>query len=88
MLGDVRETEPSTSTVLLPTPGMSIESRLGRCTGCEEYIERTRAIELRRLSAVADQAQYEASLLKARFEASPPLSDRDDNVPTIYERHE
>ena len=79
MLGDVKETEPSTSTVLLPTPGMSIESRLGRCTGCEEYIELTRAIELRRLSAIADQAEYEASRLKARLEASPPRLEPSEN---------
>jgi hypothetical protein len=57
----VKETEPATSTVLLPTPGMSIESRLGRCSGCEEFIEQSRAIELRRLSAVADQAEREAA---------------------------
>ena len=78
MLGDVKETEPSTSTVLLPTPGMSIESRLGRCTGCEDYIERTRAIELRRLSAVADQAEHEAARLKARLDSTPPRLDRDE----------
>jgi hypothetical protein len=76
MLGDVRETEPSTSTVLLPTPGMSIESRLGRCTGCEDYIEQTRSIELRRLSAIADQAEHEAARLRARLEATPPRLDR------------
>lgn len=69
MLGEARETEPSTSTVLLPTPGMSIESRLGRCTGCEDYIERTRAIELRRLSAIADQAEFEANRLGQALEA-------------------
>jgi hypothetical protein len=81
MLGEVKETEPSTSTVLLPTPGMSIESRLGRCTGCEEYIERSRAIELRRLSAVADQAEHEAARLKARLESTPPRLDRDETRP-------
>jgi hypothetical protein len=81
MLGEVKETEPSTSTVLLPTPGMSIESRLGRCTGCEETIERTRAIELRRLAAVADQAEYEAARLKARLDATPPRLERDEVRP-------
>ncbi len=81
MLGEVKETEPSTSTVLLPTPGMSIESRLGRCTGCEEYIERSRAIELRRLAAVADQAEQEAARLKGRLEAKPPLLEAPDREP-------
>jgi hypothetical protein len=60
MADGVKETEPSIATILLPTPGMSIESRLGRCSGCEEFIEQSRAIELRRLSAVADQAEREA----------------------------
>jgi hypothetical protein len=81
LLGEVKETEPSTSTVLLPTPGMSIESRLGRCTGCEEYIERSRAIELRRLSAVAEQAEHEAARLRARLDSIPPRLDRDENRP-------
>jgi hypothetical protein len=78
MLGDVKETEPSTSTVLLPTPGMAIESRLGKCSGCEDYLERSRAIELRRLSAVADKEEHEAARLKARLDAMPPQLENDE----------
>jgi hypothetical protein len=72
-LGDVTETQPSTSTVLLPTPGMSIDSWLGRYTGCEDCIGRTRAIELRRLGAAADQEEQEVAHRKAPLEARPPL---------------
>jgi len=75
MVDGVRETEPAVATVLLPTPGLSIESRLGRCSGCEEFIEKSRAIEIRRLSAVADQAEQEAARMKAGLgSASPPLA--------------
>jgi hypothetical protein len=81
MLDEVKEIEPSDSTVLLPTPGMSIESRLGRCSGCEEFVERSRTIELRRLTAVADQAEQEAARLKARLEANPPRLDAPDRQP-------
>jgi hypothetical protein len=81
MLDDVKETEPSDTTVLLPTPGMSIESRLGRCSGCDEFIERSRTIELRRLAAVADQAEQEAARQRARLEAKPPLLEAPDREP-------
>jgi hypothetical protein len=73
MLGDVKEPKPSTPTILLPTPGMSIESWLGKSTGCEEHIERSRAIEVRRLFAVADQAELEADRLRARLGSLLPL---------------
>jgi hypothetical protein len=78
MMGEVKETEPSTATVLLPTPGLSIESRLGRCTGCEDFIEQSRAIELRRLSAIADQAELETARLTARLGAQPPRLEPTD----------
>src|SRR4029079_15250447 len=41
---------------IFPTPGLTINSRLGKCTACEDFIEDSRAIELRRLGAVADAA--------------------------------
>lgn len=69
MTEDVKDTDPNDSTILLPTPGLSIESRLGQCSGCEEYIERSRSIELRLRSAQADQAEYEAARYQARVEA-------------------
>ena len=69
LLGDVKETEPSTSTVLLPTPGMSIESRLGGCTGCEEFIEKSRAFELARMDALARQEALEAERRAKRIAA-------------------
>jgi hypothetical protein len=72
MLSEVRQTEPGDSTVLLPTPGMSIESRLGRCSGCEEFIEKSRTIELRRLTAEARLRELEADRYAARLDKAPP----------------
>ncbi|HXG95493.1 MAG TPA: hypothetical protein VNJ06_00115 [Gemmatimonadales bacterium] len=48
-------------TFIFPTAGMSINSRLGECTACEPFIENSRTIELRRLAAVADSAEHEAT---------------------------
>ncbi|MER6160928.1 hypothetical protein ABT147_36310 [Streptomyces sp. NPDC001868] len=58
-----------TSRVMLPTPGMTIESRLGRCSAAEDYIEKSRGYELRRLAATARQAEAEAARLEARVAA-------------------
>jgi hypothetical protein len=64
----------ASSRLMLPTPGMSIESRLGRCSACEDFIESTREIELRRLSAAAKQTELEAARMEARL-AAKQLSD-------------
>jgi hypothetical protein len=61
------DSEPDTS--ILPTPGVSINSRLGKCTACEDYIETARSYELRRLEAVADQEKRETDRRQARLEA-------------------
>lgn len=47
-------------TTVLPTPGVSVSSRLGKCTGCEEFIESSRKLELDRLKALVDQERAEA----------------------------
>ncbi|MBZ9643988.1 hypothetical protein, partial [Streptomyces sp. PSKA30] len=59
----------STSRIMLPTPGMTIESRLGRCSAAESFIEKSREYELRRLAATARQAEAEAARMEARVEA-------------------
>lgn len=45
---------------VLPTPGVSVTTRLGACSGCEEYIETAREHELKRLDALARQEAAEA----------------------------
>ncbi|WP_419998569.1 hypothetical protein [Streptomyces boninensis] len=59
----------STSRVMLPTPGMTIDSRLGKCSAAEGFIEKSREYELRRLAANAKQAEAEAARLEARVAA-------------------
>lgn len=71
----------ATSRVMLPTPGMTIESRLGRCSAAEDFIEKSRAIELRRLDATARQAESEAARLEARLAAKKLDDPRSPAVP-------
>ena len=61
-------TADSPDTFVFPTPGMSISSRLGKCSTSESYVEDTRGIELRRLAAEADSAEHEASRRKSRLD--------------------
>jgi len=55
-------------TTVLPTPGVSVSSRLGKCSACEDYIEKAREHELKRLEGLARQEQAEADRRKARLE--------------------
>ncbi len=66
----------ATDHAILTTPGLSVESWLGDCSGCEDHIEKTRAAELRLAVAAARQAELHADRLAARLAADPPdLSD-------------
>ncbi|MGH2821513.1 MAG: hypothetical protein ACRDLY_00520, partial [Thermoleophilaceae bacterium] len=67
--------DPIKRQVSLPTPGISIESRLGKCSACGEFVEESRAIELRRLAALASQAEHEADRMAARLASAPPVLD-------------
>jgi hypothetical protein len=55
-------------TTILPTPGVSVTSRLGKCTCAESYIETARRHELDRLEGLARQEQAEARRREARLE--------------------
>lgn len=56
-------------TAILPTPGVSVSSRLGKCSGCEEFIESSREHELTRLAALARQEVLEADRRAGRIAA-------------------
>jgi hypothetical protein len=62
--------------MILPTPGVSVESWLGECSGCEEFVEKRRENELRRGAAEAEIAELEAARRKARLDAKQ-LEDPD-----------
>ena len=67
---------PPSTVVSLPTPGIALETRLGGCDGCEDFIDETRKIDLRQRAALASQAESEANRYAARRQLVPPdLSD-------------
>jgi hypothetical protein len=60
--------EPEKETVLLPSPGMTIDARLGQCSAGEEFIEDSRGLDLDLRRAQLRQAQAEADRLEKRVE--------------------
>ena len=61
--------------VILPTPGVTVESRLGQCSGCEDHVEQIRSAEVRKAIAEARLAELEADHMAARLGANPPQLD-------------
>jgi hypothetical protein len=74
--------EPTPFPVTLPTPGVTLEARLGQCSACEDFIEDTRALDLDLRRAQLRQAQAEADRLEARVKASE-LEDPKTQVPRV-----
>ncbi|MEU4236249.1 hypothetical protein [Actinoplanes sp. NPDC026619] len=69
-----REAEASgdriaTDTVILPTPGISVESWRGDCEALEDHLVALRAAEVRRAVAEARSAELEADRRAARIDA-------------------
>ena len=65
--------------VSLPTPAITAEARLGACDACEEFIRRTRSIDLKHRTATAEleeahaaTEQAEADRRQALLASSPP----------------
>jgi hypothetical protein len=78
------EVEPTTDTVLLPTPGMTTEVRLGNCSACEEFIEESRKLDLDLRHEQLRQAKAEADRLERRLEVEPPeLDDPKPQIPRV-----
>lgn len=61
--------------VSLPTPGIAVESRLGQCDACEDFIREQRAIELRTRAAQAAKEEREAERYAQRLRNQPPVLD-------------
>jgi hypothetical protein len=61
--------------VILTTPGVSVESWLGQCSGCDDQTEQLRAAEIRQAEAEASLLEVEAARRQARLDAKPPLLD-------------
>jgi hypothetical protein len=56
-----------TFKTVLPTPGVTLEARLGACDALEPYLVQSRATELDRVASVAVQEAQEVERLKARI---------------------
>jgi hypothetical protein len=69
----------ATDSIILPTPGVTVESWLGDCSACEDHLEQTRAASLREAVARARMAELEADRRAARLQAKD-LSDFDPEV--------
>jgi hypothetical protein len=71
----------ATDQVIMTTPGVSVESWLGDCGGCEEHLEKERSTQLRLSVAQARQSELHADRLAARLAAKPP--DLTDPSPPV-----
>jgi hypothetical protein len=68
--------------VLLPSPGMTIEARLGNCDTCEDFIDETRQLDLALRREQVRQAKLEADRMDARLKAEI-LDEPSTRVPSI-----
>jgi hypothetical protein len=74
---------PAPTTVSLPTPGIAVEPRLGSCNACEDFIEESRAVDLRQRKAAALQVELEAKRQELRLGLDEP--NLDDPSPGRHE---
>jgi hypothetical protein len=59
----------STMPVTLPTSGVHLENRLGTCSGCEEYVEQIRELDLESKKQSLEQQKLENERYRARLDA-------------------
>lgn len=79
----------NTQPVSLPTSGVRLENRLGDCSGCEEYIEQLRRLDLMTKHAemvakreIAKQQRLEVRRYRRRL-AADDLGDPVTRQPTL-----
>ncbi len=66
-------------TVVVPTPGITMATRLGECSTCEDYIEKARDAELVRLDAIASQEHWEAERRRLNVQEAKAISSFQPN---------
>ena len=64
--------------VVLPTPAVTLESRLGACDGCEEFVVKHRDLDLAVAAERAKQEALETERYQKRLAQSPPVLDDPD----------
>ncbi|MCI0620804.1 MAG: hypothetical protein L0387_03895, partial [Acidobacteria bacterium] len=68
--------------VTIPTPATLMEATVGECDACEDYIQKSRLLDLRQQEAKARAETAEASRREQRLASQPPdLSDPVDHSP-------
>lgn len=73
---DIAANPPEPWLVSLPTAGSVLETMVGECDACEDFIQESRLIDLRVQDAKASQEEAEAQRRGMRLAATPPdLSD-------------
>lgn len=73
----------STAEVVLPVPGMTLQSRLEQCDALEPYLSGSREIELQRAQSVAEQERLEVDRRKRRLDRDE-LGDPVDHGARIH----
>ena len=69
---DLAAEQPAAWLVSLPTPGSVLESIVGECDACEDFIQQSRVIDLRMQDAKTKQEETEAQRRAMRLAATPP----------------
>lgn len=73
--------ENTPDTVILPTPGVNVSSRLGPCSTAEESIEAQQRLELERLRAANAKLAVETEILTAEAKRRAQLIAKGDLLP-------
>ena len=64
-----------TEPVTLPTPSVTVESRLGMCDGCEEFVQKQRDLELTSKDLQNQLLEQEVARYTARLGGTSPKLD-------------
>jgi hypothetical protein len=67
----------------LPSPGITIESRLGECDGCEDFIMQSRELDIAKRRLENEKIQLEVDRLRLRNTAAQ-LDDPTPQLPVIH----
>jgi hypothetical protein len=70
-------------SMILPTPGITVESRLGCCETVEPYLAESRDVEIDKKKAENILLRRESERLKARLDAEEPLLDDPRAAPAL-----
>jgi hypothetical protein len=80
------DAEPSPPVLLaMPTPGILLEAVTGQCDACEDFIHKSRLIDLRAQNARAKQEEAEADRRRARVDQNDLSNPEPDTARVVVE---